>query len=63
MNELPDTSRKFAEPTPWWIAPSRSRLGRTITLRSALLIALVVGVIAGTFGAASSGSLFGRSVN
>jgi putative serine protease PepD len=27
------------------------------------LIALVVGVIAGTFGAASSGSLFGRSVN
>ncbi len=63
MNELPDTSRKFAEPTPWWIAPSRSGLGRTITLRSALLIALVVGVIAGTFGAASSGSLFGRSVN
>ena len=63
MKELPDTSRKFAEPTPWWIAPSRSGLGRTITLRSALLIALVVGVIAGTFGAASSGSLFGRSVN
>ena len=63
MNELPDTSRKFAEPTPWWIAPSRSGLGRTITLRSALLIALVVGVIAGTFGAASSGSLFCRSVN
>jgi putative serine protease PepD len=63
MNELPDTSRKFSEPTPWWIAPSRTGLGRTITLRSALLIALVVGLIAGTFGAASSGSLFGRSVN
>lgn len=63
MKELPGTSRKFAEPTPWWIAPSRSGLGRTITLRSALLIALIVGVIAGTFGAASSGSLFGRSVN
>lgn len=63
MNELPDSSRKFSEPTPWWIAPSRTGLGRTITLRTALLIALVVGLIAGTFGAASSGSLFGRSVN
>jgi putative serine protease PepD len=63
MNELPDTSRKFSDPTPWWIAPSRNGLGRTVTLRTALLIALVVGVVAGTFGAASSGSIFGRSVN
>ena len=48
---------------PWWDAPSKSGLGKNITLRSAIVLALVVGVIAGAFGASSSGSLFGRSVN
>jgi len=48
---------------PWWIAPSQNGLGRSIPLRSAILIALVVGVVAGAFGASSSGSLFGRSAN
>ena len=47
---------------PWWVAPSKSGLGRSITLRSAIVLALVVGVIAGAFGASSSGSLFGHSV-
>lgn len=48
---------------PWWVAPSHHGLGRSISLRSAILIALVVGVVAGAFGASSSGSLFGRSAN
>ena len=45
---------------PWWVAPSQSGLGRSISLRTAILIALVVGVVGGAFGASSSGSLFGR---
>lgn len=48
---------------PWWVASSRSGLGRNITLRSAVILAIVVGVIAGSLGASSSGSLFGHSVN
>jgi putative serine protease PepD len=48
---------------PWWEAPSRSGLGKSITLRSAIVLSLVVGVIAGAFGASSSGSLFGHSVS
>ena len=48
---------------PWWVAPSQSGLGRSISLRTAILIALVVGVVGGAFGASSTGSLFGRSVN
>ncbi|MEN9687139.1 MAG: hypothetical protein RL381_151 [Actinomycetota bacterium] len=47
---------------PWWDAPSASGLNRKITLRSATIFALVVGVIAGAIGASSSGSLFGHSV-
>jgi len=53
----------FRSDGPWWVAPSASGLGRSISLRSAILIALVVGVVAGAFGASSSGNLFGRSVN
>lgn len=48
---------------PWWEAPSRSGLGKSITLRSAIVLSLVVGVVAGAFGASSSGSLFGHSVS
>ena len=48
---------------PWWVAPSQSGLGRSISLRTAILISLVVGVVGGAFGASSSGSLFGRSAN
>ncbi len=48
---------------PWWIAPSNNGLGRSIPLRTAILISLVVGIVGGVFGASSSGSLFGRSAN
>jgi len=48
---------------PWWVAPSNNGLGRKISIRSAILFAIIVGVVAGSFGASSSGSLFGRSVN
>jgi len=48
---------------PWWDAPSKSGLSKNITVRSAIVLALVVGVIAGALGASSSGSLFGHSVN
>lgn len=45
--------------TPWW--NSQVSNGKTISLRNALLLALIVGVIAGAFGASSGGSLFGYS--
>jgi len=48
---------------PWWVAPSNRGLGRKISIRSAIIFAIIVGVVAGAFGASSSGSLFGRSVN
>ena len=47
---------------PWWEPPSKSGLGRNITVKNALLIAIVVGIVAGTIGASSTGSLFGHSV-
>jgi putative serine protease PepD len=46
---------------PWWEVPSQSK--KNISLRSAIVLALVVGVIAGAFGASSSGSLFGYSTH
>lgn len=48
---------------PWWSAPSSRGLGRSISLKSAILLALVVGLVAGTFGASSTGTLFGRDIN
>ena len=48
---------------PWWVAPSNRGLGRKISLRSAIIFSIIVGVIAGAFGASSTGSLFGHSVN
>jgi len=48
---------------PWWVAPSKSGLGRTVTLKTSLLISIIVGIVAGTIGASSSGSLFGHSVS
>jgi putative serine protease PepD len=47
---------------PWWDAPGSHR-GRSISLRGAVVLSLVVGVVAGTLGASSTGSLFGHSVN
>lgn len=48
---------------PWWVAPSNTGLGRKISLRSAIIYAIIIGVVAGAFGASSSGSLFGHSVS
>jgi putative serine protease PepD len=48
---------------PWWVAPSNNGLGRKISIRSAIVFAIIVGVVAGAFGASSSGSLFGHSVD
>jgi putative serine protease PepD len=45
--------------SPWWNAPSRSRM--KISLRASVTTTILVGIIAGAFGAASSGSLFGYS--
>lgn len=47
---------------PWWVAPSKSGLGRNISLKTALLISIIVGIVAGTLGASSSGTFFGHSV-
>jgi putative serine protease PepD len=49
----------FGSQGPWWGVPTSS--GKAISLRSAIVLALVVGVTAGAFGASSSGSLFGYS--
>ena len=45
--------------SPWWNAPSRSRM--KVSFRTFVITTILVGLIAGAFGAASSGSLFGYS--
>jgi putative serine protease PepD len=49
----------FGNHGPWWSASSST--GKSISLRNAIVLALVVGVTAGVFGASSTGSLFGYS--
>jgi len=49
----------FGSQGPWWGVPTSS--GKNISLRSAIVLALIVGITAGAFGASSSGSLFGYS--
>jgi putative serine protease PepD len=46
-------------PGPWWVVPHRSE--KSIPLRTAILLAIIIGIIAGALGASSSGSLFGHS--
>lgn len=46
---------------PWWSTP-KSRV-KSMPVRNATVIAIVAGIVGGTFGAASSGSLFGHSTN
>lgn len=48
---------------PWWIAPSRNGLGRSVSLRTVAIVAIIAGLIGGVFGASSSGSLFGKRAN
>ena len=45
--------------SPWWNAPSRSRM--KVSFRASAITTILVGIIAGAFGASSSGSLFGYS--
>ncbi|CAN2216684.1 DegQ Trypsin-like serine proteases, typically periplasmic, contain C-terminal PDZ domain [Candidatus Nanopelagicaceae bacterium] len=47
---------------PWWNAPSSRGLGRAISLKAAIALALLVGIVAGTIGASSTGTLFGRDI-
>jgi putative serine protease PepD len=49
----------FGSQGPWWTSPTS--VTKSISLRSAIVLALIVGVVAGAFGASSSGSLFGYS--
>ncbi len=44
---------------PWWVPPSNQ--GKSIPLRTAVILAIIIGLIAGAFGASSTGSLFGVS--
>jgi putative serine protease PepD len=44
---------------PWWVPPTNQ--SKSIPLRTAIILAIIIGVIAGAFGASSSGSLFGVS--
>ena len=44
---------------PWWVPPTQQ--GKSISLRNAVVLALIVGITAGVFGATSTGSLFGFS--
>ncbi len=48
---------------PWWSAPSSRGINRPISIKSAIALAVIVGVVAGTFGASSTGTLFGRDIN
>lgn len=49
----------FGVQGPWWNNPG-PRV-RTVPLRSAIIWAIIIGIVAGAFGASSSGSLFGHS--
>lgn len=49
----------FNSQGPWWGVPTST--GKSISLRNAIVLALVVGITAGVFGASSTGSLFGYS--
>lgn len=48
---------------PWWVPASRNGKANFITRSNALLLAFVAGLVGAIFGASSSGSLFGQSIN
>ena len=57
-----NSERNKFEATPWWVGPSAGSV-KKISLKSAIALSVVVGLIAGSVGASSSGSFFGHSVN
>jgi putative serine protease PepD len=48
---------------PWWIPASRNGKSNLITRSNAILMAFIAGLVGAIFGASSSGSLFGHSIN
>jgi len=48
---------------PWWIPATRNGKSNLITRGNAILLAFVAGLVGAVFGASSSGSLFGNSIN
>ena len=48
---------------PWWSAANKNGKAKFITRSNAILLAFVAGLVGSIFGASSSGSLFGHSIN
>jgi len=48
---------------PWWIPANKNGKANLITRSNAILLAFVAGLVGAVFGASSSGSLFGQSIN
>lgn len=48
---------------PWWIPANKNGRANLITRANAILLAFVAGLVGAIFGASSSGSLFGQSIN
>lgn len=48
---------------PWWIPATKNGKSNLITRSNAILLAFVAGLVGSIFGASSSGSLFGKSIN
>lgn len=52
------------QPTnPWWIPASHNGKANFITRTNAIVMAFIAGLVGAIFGASSSGSLFGHSIN
>ena len=57
------TSQPSGSNGPWWIPASKNGKANLITRANAILLAFVAGLVGAIFGASSSGSLFGQSIN
>ena len=57
------TSQPAGSNGPWWIPASKNGKANLITRANAILLAFVAGLVGAIFGASSSGSLFGQSIN
>ena len=57
------TSQPSGSNGPWWIPASKNGRANLITRANAILLAFVAGLVGAIFGASSSGSLFGQSIN
>lgn len=60
---MSDPQNLGASNTPWWIPAHRNGRANLITRGNAILLAFVAGLVGAVFGASSSGSLFGNSIN